>query len=219
MNTISTFFEAIKSGDQKAVERMLDQDLSLINARNENNVSAVLIAIYYNESAIANLLVTRGAELDIFESSAIGKKDRVQTLLDENPTLVNAYAPDGFQPLGLACFFGRTSVADLLLSRGAGVNSPSNNSSRVQPLHSAVAGRHYEIARSLLAHKADVNAVQEDGISPLHQAAQNKDLEMIKLLLVYNADLNIKKADGKTPLDIALENGYNKGAELLQQKK
>ena len=217
MENISSFIEAIKEGNLKEVERLLDGTQSLVNAKNENGVSAVLVSVYYGEPAITDLLIQRGAELDIFEASAAGHKNRVAELLAQDKSLANAYAPDGFQPLGLACFFGHTSIVTLLLTHGADVNSPSRNSSRVQPLHSAVAGRHLEIARTLLEHGADVNALQQDSFAPIHEAAQNGDIAMIKLLISQHANLTMKKSDGQTALDIALEKGYIKAAELLRE--
>jgi hypothetical protein len=52
---------------------------------------------------------------------------------------VNAWASDGFQPLGPACFFGRPAAAALLLARGGEVvNTPSGNFSLATALHAAL---------------------------------------------------------------------------------
>jgi ankyrin repeat protein len=217
MDMAQEFIEAIKAGDTVKVEELLDQDAALVNAKSENGVSAVLLAIYYGRLAIGELLITRGVLLNIFEASAAGKVDHVKKLADEQPDLVNAYADDGFQPLGLASFFGHKEVAELLLSKGAQVNSASKNVQRVMPLHSAVAGGHVAIAKTLLARGADVNARQTDNFSPLHGVAQNGQLEMVKLLLAHGAEVNAK-GGGRTPLVIALEQGHPDVADLLRQQ-
>src|SRR6185503_20618238 len=98
----------------------------------------------------------KSAALNIFEAAASGRRDRVAALVDAQPAIVNAYADDGFQPLGLAAFFGHTGVVEFLLGRGAAVNSPSNNAQNVMPLHSAAAGRHLAIVNLLLDRGADV---------------------------------------------------------------
>jgi len=216
MESNSSFFNAIKDGEFNIVKQMVDQDKSLANAKDENGTSAVLIAIYYSEPAIANLLISQGAQLDIFEATAVGKEEDVRSLLQKDAALVNAFAPDGFQPLGLACFFGHTSIVKLLLEHGADVNSRSKNASSVQPLHSAVAGRHLEISWLLLEHGAEINSAQQDGFMPIHEAAQNGDMEMIKLLIKHKADLSAKKSDGQTAVDIAFEKGYVEAATLIQ---
>jgi ankyrin repeat protein len=202
------FIEAIQEGNIRLIEQMLDDNPDYLQAQS-GGVSPVLTAIYYGENAIAELLIERGAPLNVFEASASGRLDRVRTLLDENGPLANAFAPDGFQPLGLASFFGHLPVVELLLERGAAVNSPSQNAQRVMPLHSAVAGRHYEIAKLLLERGADANAAQADGFRPLHGAAENGQREMIELLLEHGADKALAQAQGETALDIARKRGHS----------
>ncbi len=70
MDMAQEFIEAIQAGDTVKVEELLDQDAALVNAKSESGLSAVLLAIYYGRPAIGELLITRGAALDIFEASA-----------------------------------------------------------------------------------------------------------------------------------------------------
>jgi len=194
--------EAIKAGHFNRVQELLKVHPELLTARSEQDPSPLLLAVYYNEPEIATYLVEQGVSVDIFEASALGLTKRAAELLDERPELVHAFGGDGFQPLGLASFFGHAELARLLLARGAEVNVASHNAQQVMPLHSAVAGRHLDIAQALLEHGADVNAVQEDGYTPLHEAAQNGQLE---ILLAAGADTGARKGDGQTPLDTARE--------------
>ena len=217
METADPFIEAVKDGALATVAQMLERDPALVNARSQSGISAVLMAIYYGEPGIADLLIAKGAPLDIFEATAAGRGERVKELLGHDPTLANAYATDGFQPLGLASFFGHKNIADLLLEHGAEVNSASRNGQHVQPLHSAAASQQLEIVRALLAHGADVNATQEGGFTPLQEAAQNGQVEMVELLLSYGADVNAKNAAGHTALDLALQKGHTRVVDLLHQ--
>lgn len=57
----STFFQALQEGDLQVVEQLIDQDPALVNAKNESNISAVLVAIYYGKPVIADLLIRRGS--------------------------------------------------------------------------------------------------------------------------------------------------------------
>ena len=57
--------------------------------------------------------------LNIFEAAATGQTARVRELIAANPALLNAYAPDGFHPLGLAAFFGNKATVEVLLQAGA----------------------------------------------------------------------------------------------------
>jgi ankyrin repeat protein len=141
--------------------------------------------------------------LDIFEASEVGNLERARQLIDAQPGLVNAVAKDGFQPLGLAAFFGHLDVARISLQRRAEVNSPSDNGLHVMPLHSAAANRHLEIDRRLVEQDAMVNARQADDFTPLHAVAQNGQLEMVKLFLDYGADVRAASSGGQTALDFA----------------
>jgi ankyrin repeat protein len=217
VETHPSFFEAVKAGDQARVAALLEHTPSLIGARSESGTSAVLLAAYYGHPALAGWLAERSPRLDIFEAAAAGRRDRVAERLAEQPALANAYAADGFHPLGLAAFFGHVEVVEFLLGQGAGVNSPSNNAQRVMPLHSAAAGAHLAIARRLLDHGAEVNAVQAGGFVPLHSAAQNGQVEMVSLLLAHGAEVNARTHDGRTALNFALEGGHTAVVEVLRQ--
>jgi uncharacterized protein len=217
VDTYTSFVEAVKAGDLAGIAELLEQDPSLIEARRPDGPSPVLLAAYHGHPEMARLLADKSAGLDIFEASAAGRLDRVAELAGERPALVNAHANDGFQPLGLAAFFGHTDIVDFLLSSGAAVNSPSRNAQHVMPLHSAAAGAHLAIARLLLEHGADVNAVQEGGFVPLHSAAQNGQIEMVTLLLARGAAVGAQTSDGRTALAFALEAGHTRVAELLRQ--
>ena len=215
--TTAEFFAAIKAGRTTEVTTLLDDDPTLANARDENSLSAVLTAAYYQEPDVARLLVQRGAVLSVFEACAVGEVSRVRALLEYQPELINAYAPDGFQPLGLAAFFGHAAIVEFLLSKGAEVNSPSRNPMRVMPLHSAIANQRTAIVRLLLDHGADVNATQADDFTPLHEAAQNGMLDVTQWLLDRGTNVNPRlSSGGKTPLELAIEHQHEEVAELLR---
>ena len=150
-------------------------------------MSELLQAIYRGHQARADELLAADPELDVFEAAAIGRTERLADLLDKDPSLANAWAEDGFQPLGLASFFGHVNAARLLVERGAEVNSASRNDFKVMPLHSAAATGdpdvRYELAKLLLEHGADPNARQQDDFTPLMAADQHED-ERLRLLLV-----------------------------------
>ncbi len=208
------FLEAIKQGDQEEVERRLKLDPTLLQIK-ENDLSPVMIAAYFQHPELASFLADKSLSLTIFEASATGKFNHVMRMLAREPKLVNAYAEDGFQPLGLACFFDHYEVAEYLVKAGASVNAHSQNELKVTPLQSAVAARHSKIVELLLEHGADPNVRQAGGFTPLHAAAQNGDADIIRILLFGGAVLNSKNDEGKTPFDLAAEAGHTKAKTLL----
>lgn len=215
MNAPEEFIRAISIGDLAGVRAMVEKDLNLVNATDENNIPVVMLALYYEQPGIADFMVASGAKMDIFNTSALGLTYVIKNLIAKYPKLVHAVSIDGFQPLGLACFFGRTDAVRFLIENGAVVNSPSVNEQKVMPLHSAVAGKYLDIARILIAHGADVNATQQSDLTPLHAAAQNGQIEMVKLLLENGANKEMVSKEGKKAIDYAREKGHEDIVTML----
>lgn len=139
-----------------------------------------LRAIVENDSALFHSLLIKDPCLaNTTNDQGVSAKE----MINSDPDSPNRFSPDGFQPLGLAAYFGHTIVARYLLDHGADPNSASRNAQRVTPLHSAASSDSLLIASSLIEKGADVNAKQQGGYTPLHAAVQNGSREMAKLLI------------------------------------
>jgi len=211
------FLDAATGGDVSKVKAMLADDPVLAQAKDENGVSVIMKATYYGKRDVVAALLESGVELDVFEAAATGRTERVVELIEKDPSLANAYSPDGFTPLGFAVFFAQPRIVEALLKTGADVNLPSRESMKVTPLASAAAAKQTEIARLLIAHGANVNARAASGHIPLHEAAGNGNVEMVKLLVENGADVNARTDDGKTPLDFAIEYKRTEVIDLLKE--
>jgi ankyrin repeat protein len=154
-------------------------------------MSELLQAVYRGDQTSVDELLAEDPQLDVFEAAAVGRAERLRELLDGDPSLANAWADDGFQPLGLATFFGHVEAARLLVERGAEVNSASRNDMKVMPLHSAAATgdpeARYELAKLLLENGADPNARQQDDFTPVMAADQLGDERLRELLVEHGA--------------------------------
>jgi ankyrin repeat protein len=214
MSAAEQLLQAIRKGNRDEVAKLLERHPALVGER-PSGVSPILLAVYSRRPDIARIFVEHGAKIDVFEASALGDVETLREVLREDSMRANAFAPDGFTPLGLAAFFSHPEAVRLLLSHGTDVNAASRNGQRVAPLHSAVAGGNVEIVRELLLHGADVHARQELGFTALHGAAVEGNEEMIRLLLAHGADRAQKDDSGKTPADLARERGRGKSAEIL----
>jgi ankyrin repeat protein len=208
MSTDADMMNAVKAGDVNAVNAMLAENPSLVNATDGDGNSAILIATYWGKQEIADVLMAHAPKMNVFEAAAAGQLSRVKQFIEDNPALIHDWSHDGFTSLHLAVFFGRRDVAEFLLTHNPDVNAVSRNPIHVTPLHSAAAGNQYEICEALIAKGANVNARQEGGFTPLHSAAQNGNLALVELLLKHGADPHAKTDDGKTARDFAAEGGH-----------
>ncbi|MEO8025254.1 MAG: ankyrin repeat domain-containing protein, partial [Bryobacteraceae bacterium] len=201
-------FEAIQSGDAAKVAALLDAEAGLVNERNEQGTSPFAFSIYTRQTAIAMLLEERGAEIDVFAASMIGRTALVASLVDANKSLVTLLSKDGWTALHLAAFFGHLDAARELLNKGAVVNARSTNAMKNTPLHAAAAGRSLPVVQLLIERGADVNARQHGGFTALHAAAQSGDVAMAAALADAGADLKLRADNNQSALDFALLKGH-----------
>ena len=215
MSDIESFIEVVKTGDVALIDSILKNQPDLANAKTKQNLSVLLLAAYYNHTEVVKIMLQYKTHFNIFEAAGTGRLNEVQKHVASGAS-INAFAPDGFTALGLACFFGHQEVVDFLLKEKADVNIPSNNDFKVAPLHSAVAKKSIPIAKMLLEAGANVNARQTSGVTALHSAVHNGQLDMVQLLLERGADISSTMEDGRTPLSMAEEENFTEIITILK---
>ena len=157
-------------------------------------MSELLEALYQGQDERVAELLAEELELDVFEAAAVDRTPRLRVLLEEDPSLANAFGDDGFHPLGLACFFGHPEAARLLVEHGADVNMLSRNEHiQTAAIHAACAAQgvdedtRYELVKLALEHGADPNLPQGGGFRAIDAARQNGDQRVERLLLEHGA--------------------------------
>lgn len=100
------------------------------------------------------------------------------------------------------------------------VEKPTRNGSRSQIdslLHEATRNGDLKGAEVLLERGANVDQMNEQGLTPLHWSALNGRADVAELLLEHGADINVRESyTGKlTPMAMALLMGYDDLVELM----
>lgn len=111
---------------------------------------------------------------------------------------MNKASSSGITPLLMVAEVGWPDILDILLHRGASVDSaPSgkraedNKIAGSTPLIGATKYNHPECVRRLLAQHANPNHQNQSGISALMLAAEQGYFECVKLLVQAGADLEL----------------------------
>ncbi len=207
---------AVRTGDVERVREMVTGDPGWKAAHAPSGESALLLAVYHGQDEVAQWLADAGAPIDLHEAAALGLSDRVAALLAAEPQAVNAFSFDGWTPLHLAAFFGRTATVELLLATGAATDLLARNHQANLPLHAATAARRVDVVTVLLRNGCNVNARTAGGWTALHLAAHGGYTELVDLFIEHGAAPDSRNADGATAYDLAVEQGRSETAARLQ---
>lgn len=141
---------------------------------------------------------------DLAKAAAEGNAKEVARLLDGG---ANIESRDQFSltPLHEAVASGHKDVVELLIARGANVNTTRRNWT---PLKAAAAQGRTDLVALLIAHGASVNF--NAGSTALLDATIYGHKDVIALLIASGADVNAKSSSGGTPLHVAADEGGKK---------
>jgi uncharacterized protein len=216
VSDLPALIDAARKNDVSAIQTILGEHPELASARTESGDSAILQAAYYGSKEAAEAIRRTCPEISPFEASAIGDLASVEKAVSADPAAISAYSHDGWTLLHLSAFFGYGDIVDYLLGFQPDLTARSKNPMSVNPLQSALANGHKQIAHKLIDAGAPINE-PEFGWTPLHYAAHNNLPEIAQILLGRGADPRARTEDGKTPLDLAREKGHTQVAELLSE--
>jgi ankyrin repeat protein len=143
------------------------------------------------------------------------KEGDVRTIarLVTRPELINACDAEGWTPLHVASYNGKTEAVKALTWLGADVNNRGIGGTT--PLLLASEGSHRSTVRTLVSLGADVKAACMTGATPIHVASERGDDSLVRVLASLGADVNARDNDGATPVGIASQSGRDSVVRLL----
>ena len=153
----------------------------------------------------------------IFDYVYDGNLDKVNAMIDRDPSLVHTTLADETTPLLAAVYAGHVEIVKTLVTRGANVNA-RDNAYQYTPLHAAVYMCNMDIAKYLIDNGASINAKTISKETPLHLAVNCGDLKFVKSLISAGADRSARDESGQTPLNYAELAGCAEIASVLKSE-
>ena len=212
---------SIIDGDLDKLRNLLEEYPELVNIKNENGWTPLYIAVMQKKKELAEFLISKGADVDIFSASSLALKDNLKTIIEKNPAIVNS--KDSFGQIALHCAANK-DVAEVLISKDTNIHVMDKNG--WTPLHLAAFEGRRDVVEFLISNGADVdifvvsalgmidkakqllekksglaNAISKDGSTPLHVVATK---DMVELLISKGANANISNKHSLMPLHIAI---------------
>jgi ankyrin repeat protein len=223
------FLKAVATRDLPTVQAMLERDPALANARRPNGMSAVSVALFsigkgekaFHDAATNEVLkavMARSPRLDLFDTAALGTGAELEALLAADPARLTQRSPFGWTLLHLSAFSGNTANTELLLRKGAAIETRAESKFRNTPLQAALLSGQYATAKILLDHGADPLVRQSKGATPMHEAALIGRQDLVQLLLDRGAEINSVSDNGQTPLAEAMRGHQDELAAWMKTK-
>lgn len=150
---------------------------------------------------------------DLFDAIEDNDLVKIEQLLNKSVNINEQRKKDYCSPLHFAVICNNLKIAELLISKGAYINSWNKN--RETPLYTACAMAKIDMIKLLLNNKAEINKrMSLSGWTPLMIAIiKKKCLKCVKLLVEKGADVNFSDNLNASPLFWA---AYSKSPEIVQ---
>ena len=195
--TIDTgkYFTAVRKGDLISLENQIKNNID-INIKDAHSETGVIIATGRNDIAMVKLFLEYGADINVASdkidntpimiASVKGYTDIVRLLIEKsNPdmTILNGYGGTALIP---ASERGHVDVVKLLLQKTT-INVDHINklgwTAMLEAIVLSNGGKsQQEIVRLLLAHGANKNIADKNGMTPLEHARKKGFKELVDIL-------------------------------------
>lgn len=191
----------------------------------KNLWTPLFYAAYQGHPDIIRMLLNQSTRVDVFDENGEaplhvaverGKEEVVDILL-QHGAFVNVRNKLGMTPLHLAAKLGFNNIVRQLVS-DHGALLDAMTITKQTPLHLAAESGQFEVCKTLMKLRADLNAADNHGQTPVHLAAQRNHAEVLKYFLNDRSELlTIPNKMGYNCAHIAAMNGsFSVIKELLR---
>jgi uncharacterized protein len=221
--------DAISITDAETAGTMLARGANA-NTRNDEGLTALMLAAKVRDARIVNALLDRGADANIKDGKGKTALDYaressfsgvVMAIIDRCNDPAPAKKKAANMALVRAANLGDAGMVDNLLARDVDVDTVwEGEGTGMTPLMWAIANRHHDIVKKLLDKGSSVNQSSNGGTALLF-AVRNNDLELAKVLIQRGADVNYKTSNSISPLSVAekLRNRTSGPSEMINLLK
>jgi serine/threonine-protein phosphatase 6 regulatory ankyrin repeat subunit A len=215
--------------NREAIFKMFLEEGVNVEAEDADGLTPLAHAVLENNEILVKSLLEKGAKVDVLRDIGAkrGFRGRIYDAIDkENENVVRLLLVMGVDieerdlfrntPLVLACWFGKSAIAKLLVEQGADMKACDGQGWTV--LHCAVLGQNASLLTFLLDNGAleVIDVTRNDGDTPLHVAGfPDTRLPLAQILVERGARLDIKNNNGQTPYEYAISERAFKVAKYL----
>jgi ankyrin repeat protein len=210
-------FDVIRKGDIEKVKMLVENDPTLVRARNARQSTPLHVAVDLEQEAIVRYLIEKGADVNALnnnESTPLfyAKGTEIAKLLVESGADINKG-----MPIAWALVAKRKEVAEYLLEKGAGLPDTRTSQGLLFLVRSLRCGSVMFLDKYL---KLGFDPLYESNTKNnlLHYAAESNSADLIERLIGLGIAAEKANMFGWTPLHIAAANGNLNVVQALLSK-
>ncbi|KAJ5711661.1 hypothetical protein N7488_005817 [Penicillium malachiteum] len=186
----SALINHIMSADLEATGKLLKYGASPDGIEQASRMRPILIAAVQGRNDILELLLKRGANIEVADSQM------------------------GLSALHHACSTDNLEATRILLAYGADVHTPGVQ--RKTPLHFAICNKNLEMVNLLLGYGANTHDLDANGDTTFMAAVQSRSVDIMRLLVKWGAVVTTRNFSNLDALDMARMIGFTEGIQMIK---
>ncbi|MGO2295042.1 MAG: ankyrin repeat domain-containing protein [Psychroflexus halocasei] len=209
--------------DTKIFDFFINKDVD-VNQQNTKGQTALMNAAAYNDLSVLEYLIKKGAKV---EKTNNNKQTALMLATQINSAKVVDFLIKNNAKTEVKDKKGNTLVYYLIQAEASKdfeekykllvdkINFKGLQANRNNLYHLAVEKKSEKLLALAKKHQADINQVNQNGLTPLHLASMTaQNPEFIKAVLKHGAKLNIKTDFDESAYDLASQNELLKGDDI-----